>query len=73
MVAALFIGCSLLLALGVPVAFALGGGTLAAMLVEGKLPLLALPKYLFSGIDISLQAGYRVRGTLGRPRNHPVR
>src|SRR6201987_3389555 len=52
MVATLFIACSLLLALGVPVAFALGGGTLAAMLVDGGVPLLALPKYLFSGIDV---------------------
>ena len=52
MVATLFIGCSLLLALGVPVAFALGGATLAAMLVDGSLPLLALPKYVFSGIDV---------------------
>jgi C4-dicarboxylate transporter DctM subunit len=49
---ALFVGCVLLLALGVPVAFALGGGTLAALLVNGNLPLVALPKYLFSGIDI---------------------
>ena len=52
MVATLFVACVVLLALGVPVAFALGGGTLAAMLYDGRLPLLALPKYLFSGIDI---------------------
>src|SRR4051794_38500846 len=52
MVATLFVACLLLLALGVPVAFALGGATLAAVLVNGSLPLLALPKYLFSGIDI---------------------
>ncbi|HTP48939.1 MAG TPA: TRAP transporter large permease [Casimicrobiaceae bacterium] len=52
MVATLFIACSLLLALGLPVAFALGGATLAAMLFDGGLPLLALPKYVFSGIDI---------------------
>src|SRR6202008_4206155 len=52
MVTTLFVGCSLLLALGLPVAFALGGATLAAILVDGSLPLLALPKYLFSGIDI---------------------
>jgi tripartite ATP-independent transporter DctM subunit len=50
-IATLFIACTLLLALGVPVAFALGGGTLAAMLVGG-LPLLALPKTMFSGIDV---------------------
>src|SRR5205814_127930 len=47
----LFIACTLLLALGVPVAFALGGGTLAAILVNGNLSLLALPKTMFSGID----------------------
>jgi C4-dicarboxylate transporter, DctM subunit len=50
-IATLFIACTLLLALGVPVAFALGGGTLAAMLA-GNLPLLALPKTMFSGIDV---------------------
>ncbi|MFO1412539.1 MAG: TRAP transporter large permease [Burkholderiales bacterium] len=52
MIATLFIACIVLLALGVPVAFALGGGTLAAMLWNGSLPLIALPKYLFSGIDV---------------------
>ena len=51
MIATLFIACIVLLALGVPVAFALGGGTLAAIVVGG-LPLVALPKYLFSGIDV---------------------
>ena len=51
MIATLFVGCIALLALGVPVAFALGGATLAAILVGG-LPAIALPKYLFSGIDI---------------------
>ncbi len=51
MIATLFIACVALLALGVPVAFALGGATLAAI-VAGGLPLIALPKYLFSGIDI---------------------
>src|SRR5437764_5556539 len=40
-----------LLALGVPVAFSLGGATIAAILY-GHLPLFALPKYLFSGIDV---------------------
>ena len=38
-IAALFVGCIVLLALGVPVAFALGGGTLVAILVHGGLPL----------------------------------
>jgi tripartite ATP-independent transporter DctM subunit len=52
MVATLFAVCTLLLVLGVPVAFALGGGTLAAMLVNGNLSLLALPKTMFSGIDV---------------------
>jgi tripartite ATP-independent transporter DctM subunit len=50
-IATLFLACIVLLALGVPVAFALGGGTLAAIIVGG-LPLIALPKYLFSGIDV---------------------
>jgi tripartite ATP-independent transporter DctM subunit len=50
-VTVLFIACILLLALGVPVAFALGGATLVAMLWQG-VPLVALPKYLFSGIDL---------------------
>ena len=44
--------CTLLLVLGVPVAFALGGGTLVAILASGNLSLLALPKTMFSGIDI---------------------
>ena len=51
MIATLFVGCIVLLALGVPVAFALGSATLAAILVGG-LPAIALPKYLFSGIDV---------------------
>jgi C4-dicarboxylate transporter DctM subunit len=52
MVTTLFVTCIALLVLGVPVAFALGGATLAAVVANGTLPLLALPKYLFSGIDI---------------------
>lgn len=51
MVTILFAGCVALLALGVPVAFALGGGTLLAMAWQ-HVPLVALPKYLFSGIDL---------------------
>jgi len=51
MVTILFVVCVLLLALGVPVAFALGGATLAAMMWQ-HVPLVALPKYLFSGIDL---------------------
>ncbi|HYT97424.1 MAG TPA: TRAP transporter large permease [Casimicrobiaceae bacterium] len=51
MIAILFVSCMALLALGVPVAFSLGGATLAAI-VYGHLPLIALPKYLFSGIDV---------------------
>ena len=51
MIATLFLGCVALLAVGVPVAFALGGATLAAI-VAGGLPLIALPKYMFSGIDV---------------------
>ena len=51
MVTVLFIACVALLALGVPVAFALGGGTLLAMVWQ-HVPLVALPKYLFSGIDL---------------------
>ena len=43
MVTVLFIACVALLALGVPVAFALGGATLAAMASQG-VPLVALPK-----------------------------
>lgn len=51
MVTILFVAAVALLALGVPVAFALGGATLAAM-IDGSVPLVALPKYLFSGIDL---------------------
>ena len=51
MIAILFAGCIVLLALGLPVAFSLGGAALAAM-VFGNLPVIALPKYMFSGIDV---------------------
>ncbi|HEX6136265.1 MAG TPA: TRAP transporter large permease [Casimicrobiaceae bacterium] len=51
MVTVLFAGSIALLALGVPVAFALGGATLLAMASQ-HVPLVALPKYLFSGIDL---------------------
>jgi tripartite ATP-independent transporter DctM subunit len=51
-IATLFGGCLVLLVLGVPVAFALGGATLAAIVFNGDIPLIALPKHLFSGIDI---------------------
>lgn len=51
MVVALFAGGIVLLAIGVPVAFALGGATLIAM-TFGGVPLVALPKYLFAGIDL---------------------
>ena len=51
MVGLLFVAAVALLVLGVPVAFALGGATLAAM-VAGHVPLVALPKTLFSGIDL---------------------
>jgi tripartite ATP-independent transporter DctM subunit len=51
MVTVLFVAGIALLALGVPVAFALGGATLLAMVWQG-VPLVALPKYLFSGIDL---------------------
>jgi tripartite ATP-independent transporter DctM subunit len=47
----LFGACIALLALGVPVAFSLGGAALFAVLV-GHLPVIALPKYMFSGIDV---------------------
>jgi C4-dicarboxylate transporter DctM subunit len=50
-IATLFLVCAGLLVLGVPVAFALGGATLAAI-AAGGLPAIALPKYLFSGIDV---------------------
>src|SRR5438046_9736440 len=51
MIATLFLACIVLLALGVPVGFALGASTLTAIIIGG-LPLIALPKYIFSGIDI---------------------
>lgn len=52
MIATLFLSCIALLVLGVPIAFALGGATLAAIVVQGSYPLIALPKYLFTGIDV---------------------
>ena len=51
MIVTLFGACIALLALGVPVAFSLGGAALFAVFV-GHLPVIALPKYMFSGIDV---------------------
>lgn len=51
MVTILFVAAVALLVLGVPVAFSLGGATLAAM-IDGGVPLVALPKYVFSGVDL---------------------
>ncbi len=48
--ATLFGSLVLLLALGVPVAFAIGGATLSAMAVQG-LPYISLVQKLFTGID----------------------
>ena len=39
------------LALGVPVAFALGLATITALLVSGQFPMLAMLKETFTGID----------------------
>ncbi|MCC7274699.1 MAG: TRAP transporter large permease [Alphaproteobacteria bacterium] len=50
MTATLFGALVLLLALGVPVAFAIGMATLAAMLAQG-LPVVSLVQKLFTGID----------------------
>ena len=52
MITILFISIVVLLIIGVPVAFSLGGGALLAVLWQGTIPLIALPKYMFSGIDI---------------------
>jgi tripartite ATP-independent transporter DctM subunit len=48
--AVLFAGLTALLAFGVPVAFAIGLSTLAAMLVQG-LPLVAIAQKMLTGID----------------------
>ncbi|MFT3801512.1 MAG: TRAP transporter large permease [Burkholderiaceae bacterium] len=47
----LFVAVIVLLALGVPVAFALAGSATLALLAGGKYPLLVVIKELFSGID----------------------
>lgn len=48
----LFLGCIAFLTIGIPVAFAIGGGTLLAMMSDPRIPMIALPKYVFSGIDV---------------------
>lgn len=51
MAAALFVGFVALLALGVPVAFVMGGSATIAMLVEPRFSLLTVPQRLFNGIN----------------------
>jgi tripartite ATP-independent transporter DctM subunit len=47
----LFVAVVVLLALGFPVAFALGGAALLAVAIGGKFPLLVAAKEMFTGID----------------------
>ena len=51
MAAALFLVFAAGLAIGLPIAFVMGGAGLAALLVEGKLSLLSVPQRLFDGIN----------------------
>ncbi len=51
MTAALFLVFAVGLLIGLPVAFAMGGAGLVALLVEGKLSLLSVPQRLFDGIN----------------------
>jgi tripartite ATP-independent transporter DctM subunit len=51
MAAALFGVFLVGLVLGLPIAFAMGGAGLAALVVEGKLSLLSVPQRLFDGIN----------------------
>jgi len=47
----LFLSCLLLLAVGIPVSFALGMAALLTIVAEGKLPMLAMSMNMFSGLD----------------------
>ena len=51
MVVALFLVFLVGLAIGLPIAFAIGGAGLVALVVEGKLSLLSVPQRLFDGIN----------------------
>jgi tripartite ATP-independent transporter DctM subunit len=49
--AALFIVFAVGLVVGVPIAFAMGGAAMVALVVEGKLSLLSVPQRFFDGIN----------------------
>ncbi len=51
MAAALWIAFSLSMAIGVPLAFVMGGSGLVALLAEGKLSLMSVPQRFFNGIN----------------------
>ena len=51
MTAALFIVFALGLVIGLPIAFAMGGAGMVALVVEGKLSLLSVPQRFFDGIN----------------------
>lgn len=51
MTAALFLVFAVGLGLGLPIAFAMGGAGLVALVVEGKLSLLSVPQRFFDGIN----------------------
>lgn len=51
MTAALFLVFAIGLAVGLPIAFAMGGAGLVALAVEGKLSLLSVPQRFFDGIN----------------------
>lgn len=50
-VALMFAGFAALLAIGVPIAFAMGLSAVLALLLEGTVPLLVLPQRVFSSLD----------------------
>ena len=51
MVTLLFLSIIILFLIGAPIAFALGSGTLFAMLIGSDLPLMLIPQRMFFGLD----------------------
>lgn len=51
MLTVLFISILILFLIGMPIAFALGTGTLFALVFQGELPLMLIPQRMFFGLD----------------------
>lgn len=52
MIAVLFISIALFFIIGMPIAFALGVGTLFAMIFSGEIPLVLIPQKMFTALNV---------------------